>query len=229
MANLNILCAGGFRAAMEHIAPAFEKADGIGLNVTFATPAKTREYLEAGFAFDLGVVVGAVVQAAGEQGFAIPQKTFKLALSPIGMGVPEGGPVLSVGTLPQLRAALEELESIALSDPKAGTNLANEVLACADSAGLDLRAKVIFIQGPGSVVSGEVAKGVAQAVITLASEISPIEGIRYIGKLPPELQTEYAMQVLAHDSAGEAAQALLDFLTGDVAREIMLSVGLEPV
>ena len=228
--QLNILCAGGFRAAMEALAPRFEAAHGLRLALTFATPAATRSHLDAGFSFHAGVVVASVLAKAKADGLTLPASSFKLAVSPLGMGVPEGGPSLSVESIADFGAAIAALESIALSDPKAGTNVANEVLAAAHRLGLGetLRARAIFINGPGSVVSGAVARGHAQAVITLASEIAPIEGVRFLGRLPQDMQTEYAMQALIADAAPPAAQALMDYLRGEEAREIMRGAGLEP-
>jgi hypothetical protein len=66
-------------------------------------------------------------------------------------------------------------------------------------------------------------------VITLSSEIVPIEGVRFLGRLPQEIQTEYAMQALVADTAPPAVQALRDYLRGEEAREIMRGVGLEPL
>ena len=228
--QLDILCAGGFRAAMEALATRFEAAHGLRLALTFATPAATRAHLEAGFPFHAGVVVASVLAKAQADGLALPARSFKLAVSPLGMGVPEGGPLLSVETVADFGAAVAALESIALSDPKAGTNVANEVLAAAERLGLGelLRARAIFINGPGSVVSGAVAQGHAQAVITLSSEIVPVEGMRFLGRLPQEMQTEYAMQALAADAAPPASLALMEYLRGAEAREIMGGVGLEP-
>ena len=227
--QLDILCAGGFRAAMETLAPRFEAAHGLRLALTFATPAATREQLVAGFAFHAGVVVASVLAKAQADGISTPTSSFKLAVSPLGMGTPEGGPALSVATLADIGATITALESIALSDPKAGTNVANEVIAAADRLGLGeaLRTRTIFINGPGSVVSRAVAEGHAQAVITLSSEIVPIAGVRFLGRLPQEMQTEYAMQALVADEAPPAAHALMDYLRGEEAREIMRGVGLE--
>ena len=228
--QLNILCAGGFRAAMEALAPRFEAAQGVSLALTFATPAATREHLAAGLPFDAGVVVASVLAKARADGLATPTNSFKLAVSPLGMGAPEAGPWLSVASVAELGATIAALESIALSDPKAGTNVANEVMAAADALGFGeaLRARAILINGPGSVVSARVAEGLAQAVITLSSEIVPIKGIRFLGRLPKEMQTEYAMQALVGDMAPPAAHALMDYRRGAEAREIMRGVGLEP-
>ena len=228
--QLDILCAGGFRAAMEALAPRFEAAHGLRLALTFATPAATREHLAAGFGFHAGVVVASVLAKTQADGLPTPAHSFKLAVSPLGMGTPEGGPALSVATVADLGVTIAALESIALSDPRAGTNVANEVMAAADKLGLgeSLRARAIFINGPGSVVSGAVAQGHAQAVITLSSEIVPIEGIRFLGRLPQEMQTEYAMQALVAEKSPPAARALMDYLRGEEAQEIMRGVGLEP-
>ena len=228
--RLDILCAGGFRAAMEALAPKFEAAHGVSLVLTFATPAATREHLAAGLRFDAGVFVASVLEKARADGLPTPASSFKLAVSPLGMGAPEAGPWLSVATVAELEATIAALESIALSDPAAGTNVANEVMAAADRLGFGeaLRARKIFINGPGSVVSARVAEGHAQAVITLSSEIVPIKGVRFLGRLPQEMQTEYAMQAFLGDKAPPAAGALMHFLRADEAREIMRGVGLEP-
>ena len=214
---------------MEALAPRFEAAHGLRLALTFATPAATRAHLEAGFPFHAGVVVASVLAKAQADGVAAPTSSFKLAVSPLGMGTPEGGPALPVASIADFGATIAALETIALSDPRAGTNVANEVLAAADKLGLgeSLRARAIFINGPGSVVSGAVAQGHAQAVITLSSEIVPIAGIRFLGRLPQEMQTEYAMQALLADKAPPVAQALMDYLRAEEAREIMRGVGLE--
>ena len=228
--RLDILCAGGFRAAMEALAPRFEAAQGVSLALTFATPAATRQHLASGLPFHAGVVVASVLEKARADGLPTPSSSFKLAVSPLGMGAPEGGPALAVGTAAEFGKTIDALESIALSDPAAGTNVANEVIAAADRLGFGeaLRARAIFINGPGSVVSARVAEGHAQAVITLSSEIVPIKGVRFLGRLPQEMQTEYAMQAMVADGAPPAAQALMAFLRGEEAREMMRGAGLEP-
>ena len=79
--HLNVLCAGGFRAAMEVLAPRFEAAHGVSLALTFATPAATREHLAAGLPFDAGVVVASVLEKARADGLPTPASTFKLAVN----------------------------------------------------------------------------------------------------------------------------------------------------
>lgn len=228
--ELQILCAGGFRAAMDLIAPDFRKVSGVELVLSYATPARTREQIEAGFPFDAGVIVAGVLKKARSDGLVLNVSDFKLAVSPVGLGVPQAQPAPDVSTLDAFKRALDNIARLGLSDPKAGTNLGAETLALADRLGIGaaMRAKTILFDGPGSFVSTAVARGEADAVITLSSEIAPIPGIRFAGKLPAELQTEYAMQAIAANSAPPAARALMDFLRGPSVNDIMRRVGLEP-
>ncbi|MDB5643150.1 MAG: bacterial extracellular solute-binding family protein [Hyphomicrobiales bacterium] len=229
--QLQFLCAGGFRAAMDLIAPQFEASHNMRLAISYATPARTREYLEAGFPFDAGVIVAGVLKKAQADGLAPGVATFKLAVSPVGYGVAEANTAPDISTLDAFKRALAAVPRLGLSDPKAGTNLGAETLAHAERLGFGdaMREKIVWFEGPGSFVSAAVARGEADAVITLASEIAPIPGIRFAGKLAPELQTEYAMQALAAGNAPAAATALMDYLRGPVATDIMRRVGLEPV
>jgi molybdate transport system substrate-binding protein len=228
--KLDILCAGGFRAAMDLIAPEFEKAQGVTLALTYATPGRTREILEAGLSFDAGVIVAGVLRTAQADGLARDVSSYKVAISPVGMGVGQGLPMLDISSLAAFRNTIATLGSIGLSDPKAGTNLGLETLAQADRLGFggDIRRKVRFFNGPGSAVSAAVARGETDSVITLASEIVPIPGVRFIGRLPVEMQTEYAMQALAPAKTKPSAKSLMDFLRGADAATLMRRVGLEP-
>lgn len=227
---LQILCAGGFRAAMDLIAPAFRRASEITLAMTYATPARTREYLDAGFPFDAGIIVAGVLRKARVDALALDVSDFALAVSPLGLGVPEAQAAPDISSVQAFRRALEAIPRLGLSDPTAGTQVGLETLAHADRLGFGdaMRAKTIFFNGPGSQVSEAVARGEADAVITLASEIAPIAGLRYAGRLPTELQTEYAMQALARTPVSAPAQTFLNFLRSPEANEMMQRVGLEP-
>lgn len=229
--DIRFLCAGGFRAAMDALSPLFEKAHGVTISTTYATPARTREFLEAGFPFDAGVIVASVLEKAQRDGLATDAPSFKLAICPVGLGVALDRPAPDISSLDTFRRALGDIGRLGLSDPAAGTNLGAETLAHADRLGFGelMRAKVVLFNGPGSAVSAAVARGEADAVITLASEIAPINGVRYVGRLPDELQTEYAMQALAPATMSEPARRLLEFLRGEPAKEIMRNAGLDPV
>ena len=86
---IHVICAGGFRAAMEKIAPLFTQISGVSVSLTFGAPAKTRELVCAGAGFDAAVVtLGSLNDEASAQ--LDPQTRFIVAKSPVGMGLRAG-------------------------------------------------------------------------------------------------------------------------------------------
>lgn len=227
VAELCVICAGGFRAAMEKIAPLFEKASGCKVSLSFGTPAATREATIKGAGFDVGVVTAASLNPEAAAQLA---ERFVVAKSPVGIGFSPRAGARPVGTQDEFVAAIRSLRSIDLSDPKAGANLGNDIFAAAEKLGVadDLRTRATFVMGPGSVVSAEVAKGNIEAVITLVSEIITVPGVIYGGPIPEAmgLGTPFEAGIATQTQATETARAFLGFLRTDEARALMRATGL---
>ena len=227
--TIQVICAGGFRAAMEEIAPRFTKATGVAVELTFGAPAKTRELVSAGTGFDAAVVtLGSLNAEASAQ---LDDATrFIVAKSPVGMGLRRGLTPRAIDTVEGFSALIRSLPSVGLSDPKAGTNLGNDIIAAATRLGFgdDLKSRAHFIEGPGSVVSAAVAKGHPDAVITLVSEIITVDGVTFTGLIPEAMGLGTPFVAAAGKQAQHAgeAQQLLAFLRGDVALAVMKATGL---
>ncbi len=227
--ELRVICAGGFRAAMEKIAPRFEAARECKVILTFGTPAATREACVKGTGFDAVVVTSTSLNddARGRLG-----ATFVVAKSPVGIGFSPQAGARPVGTLEEFRAAIRSLERIGLSDPRAGTNLGADIIAAADKLGFgaDIRARAQFVMGPGSVVSGHVARGEYEAVITLVSEIMTVPGVVYGGPLPDAmgLGTPFEAGPAGQSKAQTEALAkeFLAFLRTEESQAAMRGTGL---
>ena len=227
--TIQVICAGGFRAAMEEIAPRFTQATGVEVALTFGAPAKTRELVSAGAGFDAAVVtLGSLNAEASAQ---LDEATrFIVAKSPVGMGLRAGLSRRPIDTVEGFAALIRSLPSVGLSDPKAGTNLGMDIIAAATRLGFgeDLKSRAHFIEGPGSVVSAAVAKGHPDAVITLVSEIITVDGVTFTGLIPDAMGLGTPFVAAAGGQAQSKAQAqqLLDYLRGDVALAIMTATGL---
>ena len=226
--ELRIICAGGFRAAMESIAPAFEASSGESVRLTFGAPAKTRELVTAGSGFDLAVVTAGSLDDAASAQLESASK-FTVARSPVGMGLRAGLEKRSISQLADFIAVIDSVSSVGLSDPKAGTNLGADILANAERLGFvdKLRDKVKLVHGPGSLVSAEVAKGEIDAVITLASEILTVDGVTFLGAIPDEMRLGTPFVAAARrGQANPAAQRFLTFLKTPESQEMMRKTGL---
>ena len=227
--EMRMICAGGFKAAMEKLAPLFEAKTGIRLAITIGTPTDTRRLMSEGAPFDVAVVTRVSLNDAAASAFARGSR-FSIAKSPVGMGVREVLTVPAIGSQAAFRTAIDTVGSIGLSDPKAGTNLANDILAAAEKIGLRsaIEAKARYINGPGFVIAKSVAAGEADAVMTLATEIIPAAGIRYLGSIPESmgLGTVFDAGIAKEKDAMEGPRLFMEFLRSPQASEIMRSTGL---
>jgi molybdate transport system substrate-binding protein len=226
--ELHIICAGGFVSAMEHVGPRFENESGHKIFLTVGTPAKTRELMSSGAAFDAAVVTVGSLDEAANAAFA-PGSRFSVAKSPVGMGVRADVSAPDVTSLESFRAAIAAVGSVGLSDPKAGTNLAADILGAAAKLGFadELRAKVRYIVGPGSVVSTEVGKGAADAVMTLGTEIRSVENVRYLGNIPNEMGLGTVFDAGSAKRSDNPVTALfLSFLRTEKTKSLMRDTGL---
>jgi molybdate transport system substrate-binding protein len=227
--GFRIICAGGFKLAMQAIAPAFTASTGTAVELSFGTPARTREVVSSGEGFDLAVVtLGSLDEAASAQ--LDPTGRFTVAKSPVGMGVRAGLAAGTIASVEDFAAVIRSLPTVGLSNPKAGTNLGNDIMAAADRLGFgeDLRQRAVFVMGPGSMVSAEVAKGAPDAVITLMSEIINIEGVRFLGPVPDTmgLGTPFVAAKASGTTAAQEADPFLEFLKSSPARQMMVDSGL---
>jgi molybdate transport system substrate-binding protein len=227
--ELRVICAGGFKTAMLEIAPRLEAKGRHKLAVSFGTPQRNRELISAGTGFDV-VVVTSNTLADSTRPHIAEAGRFEVAMSPVGMGVREGVSAPDVTTLDSFAAAVRAVGSIGLSDPTSGTTLANDIMAAARTVGLDgeIERRKRYFVGPGSVVSVEVGKGNADAVMTLTTEIVGTPGVRYLGPLPAELNlgTRFTAAASTARAADPAAQSFLAFLRTEEARAIMRAKGL---
>ncbi len=67
-AELKVLCSNGLREVMLELAPAFERASGHKLNLTFGLAAAFKQKIEAGEPFDVAVLVPALLDDVVNQG-----------------------------------------------------------------------------------------------------------------------------------------------------------------
>jgi molybdate transport system substrate-binding protein len=76
------------------------------------------------------------------------------------------------------------------------------------------------------VASGEVEIGFQQV-----SELLPVQGIDYVGELPPAVQREtiFSAGIVAWSTNSDLARAMLVFFTSPAQAELIRKTGLEPI
>ncbi len=231
-AEIRVISTGGARSVMMSIVPEFERKSGHKVAIDFGTPGNMRDRLLQGENADVAVAIAAILPDLEKAGKIAAGTRMEFATSYVGVVVRSGAAPLDVSTPDGLRQAVLTAKTVALSDPKAGTQLGATFIGVADRLGFgaDLRSRTKFILGPGSDVAAAVARGEAELGVTLISEILPVTGAALGGELPANIMPPTVIHAFLVSQAKdtETAKAFLDFLRSPDATRIIETKGMKP-
>jgi molybdate transport system substrate-binding protein len=230
-AEIKVISAGGARAVMTSLVPEFERKSGHRVGIDFGTPGNMRDKLLQGESADVAVAIAAILPDLEKAGKIAPGTRMEFAASYVGVVVRAGAPPLDVSAPERLKQAILMARTVALSDPKAGTQLGATFISAADRLGFgaDLRSRTKFILGPGSDVAEAVARGEAELGVTLISEILPVTGVALGGELPSNIMPPTVTHafMVSGSKDPETAKVFLDFLRSPEASKIIEAKGMK--
>lgn len=231
-AEITVLSTGGARAVMTSLVPAYERVSGDKVTIAFATPGEMRERILKGETPDVAVGIAAIIPDLEMGGRIASGSRSEFAASYVGVVLRAGAPKLDAVTPETVKRAVISAKTVALSDPKAGTQLGATFLANGEKLGFgaELKSRAKMIMGPGSDVAQAVAKGEADMGVTLISEILPVSGAMLGGELPAEIMPPTVMHAFQVSGAKnpETAKKLLAFLKSPEARKAIEEKGMKP-
>jgi molybdate transport system substrate-binding protein len=227
--EVRVLAAGAAKAALEQIAPQFQRATGHSVRAGYDTVGAQRDRVLQGEAADLVILSDSAIAqlaAAGRLPDSGPQAIGSVAVS---LAVRAGATVPDISTPEALKLALQQAPTIAYADPArgatAGTHFDKVLAQLGLRETLQPRLHVLpfGVDVIKDVSTGKYALGVSQS-----SEILQHEGITMVGPLPTPyaLTTAYSAAV---SSSKPAARQLLQFLAAPPALAAFRSTGfLQP-
>jgi molybdate transport system substrate-binding protein len=231
--EIRIMTSGGFTAALLDLTPAFERATGNTVVITYGAslggaPDSIPSRLQRGEPADIVILASEPLDNLIEQGRVVAGSRVDLARSPIGMAVRAGSPRPDISSVDAFKRALLQAKSVAYSDSASGVYVGTELfqrLGIAD----EMKAKSRMI--PGEPVGAVVARGEAEIGFQQISELLPVPGIDLIGPLPPEIQkiTVFSAGVAVGAKEPDAGRALIKFLASPAAAPTMAKSGLESI
>lgn len=224
-AHIKILSGGAMRSLMAEIAPRFERAGGIKIDIEFRLTSVLKQEIEQGVAFDIALLPRPELDALVEQGKIAAGTTADVTRSAVGLAVRAGAPKPNIGTAAAFARTLIEARSIAYSDGPSGAYIAAllEQLGIAEA----MKPKTRLASGPVAelVASGEAEVGMQQIVAIL-----PVKGAELVGPLPSELQNDiiYAAGIAAGTTDARAARAFVAFMKTPQAERLIRALGMVP-
>ena len=232
-ADLHVMSSGGFTAAYKLLGPKFAASTGDTLETALGpsmgkSPEAIPNRLQRGEPADVVIMVGYALDDLIKQGKVIPDSRVDLADSRIGMVVREGAPKPDIGSEAALKQALLHARSIAYSDSASGVYIERELFK---RLGIEEQVKTKAKMIPRIPVASVVATGDYEVGFQQVSELLPVKGAAYVGKIPESLQsvTRFAAGIPVSAQHPKEAKALLDYLASPAVQPEVTSTGLDSV
>jgi molybdate transport system substrate-binding protein len=232
-AELHVMSSGGFTAAYKLLGPKFAAATGNTLDTILGpsmgkSPEAIPNRLERGEPADVVIMVGYALDDLIRQGKVMPGSRVELADSRIGMAVRDGAPKPDISSVDALKETLLHAKSIAYSDSASGVYIERELFK---RLGIEDQVKAKAKMVPKIPVASVVANGDYEVGFQQVSELLPVQGATFVGKIPESVQsvTRYAAGIPVGAQHPQEAKALLDYLASPGAQAAVRSTGLDSV
>jgi molybdate transport system substrate-binding protein len=219
------------QAALEELAPKFEKASGNKLAITWATAAVLVKRVQAGEAADLLILTRQSLDALVKDGKASADSDATFASSGMAVVVKKGATKPDISTAEAFKRTLLAAKSIAYSNPEYGGASGVYFAKLLERMGIADQTKAKTKHPPPSgnaavlVVSGE-----AELAVQQEPEVISVAGVDLVGPLPGDLNniTVYAAGVGTGTKEADTANALIKFLHTPEAMAVFKARGLKP-
>jgi molybdate transport system substrate-binding protein len=227
-AEIKVICSNALKTTLEELAPAFEKASGDKLTITFGATIPLKAGIEKGATFDVTMLGTEAIDDLIKDGKLAAATRTVLANSGAGMAVRKGAPKPDIATVEAFKNALLNAKSVAYVE-QGGTGVYLKTLLARLGIADDVRSKVKLLP-PENPAAKAISNGEAEIGMTQISEILPYPGADLVGPFPKEIQltSSFGAAVAAYAAQPEGAAALIKFLKGPAAAAVFKAKGLDP-
>lgn len=229
--EITVMISGGFSAALDKLAPQYEAATGDTVRIIHGpsmgnSPEAIPRRLAKGQAADAVIMVGYALDKLQQAGKISPGSRVELADSRIGMVVREGAAKPDISSVEALKATLLNAKSVAWSDSASGKYVQSALFSkLGIHAQMEAKGRMIEkIPVASLVAKGDYAVGLQQV-----SELLPVKGAEFVGRIPESVQyvTRFAGAVVAGSEHQANARQLLRYLASPQVQPTIRETGLD--
>jgi molybdate transport system substrate-binding protein len=227
-APIRVLASNGVRAVLKDLIPQCERAVGRPLTVEFNTSAAIRRSIDANEPFDVAILASDVIDSLLKEGKLAPGTRTDIGRSGIGVGIIGGTAKPDIRTPDAMKQTLLKAKGVTYAAEGASRPAIDKMV---QDLGIADRLKPKTRLTKATDESMEVLRaGQSDVVMTLISEILPVNGVELVGPLPPKFQdyVTFSTGIGAGSRNTEAAHALIKFITGPTAALAFKAKGIEP-
>lgn len=231
--QLTVFISGGFHAALEKLGPPWAAQHGDTLKIvrgpSMGDSAQAIPHrLARGEQADAVIMVGYALDGLIKQGRIVPGSRVELADSRIGAVVRAGAARPDISSEANLKATLLHAESVDWSDSASGRYIEDKLLT---RLGIQQAMAAKGHRVERDPVGEAVAKGEYQIGFQQVSELLPVAGVSFIGKIPEQVQsvTRFAGAVPKGAAHQQKARDLLSYLASQDVQVQVRATGLDSV
>jgi molybdate transport system substrate-binding protein len=227
-ADVKVFSTPTMRSTLADLAPAFTRATGHTLKITFEGVPVLKRQIEAGEMFDAAILLPAAIDDLTKQGEIAAGTRADIARTAAGVAVRAMAPKPPVSSIEDLKRTLVAAGMISYSRDSASGSYFLRLL---DRLGIEgtVKPKLLAVAGRSPVDA--VAHGEAELTVITVPNIVGVDGVALAGLLPEELQnyTTFSIGLSANAREPSAARQLIAFLRSPAAAAAIRSKGLEPL
>jgi molybdate transport system substrate-binding protein len=225
-AEVVVLVNQGVASAVRDLAPAFERASGHKVILSFEVGPAMMQKINSDAPADVVTHFAEAFADLIARGKVVAGTATELARAGNGVAVKAGAPKPDIGTPEAFKRAMLAANSIGYSRVGSGVLAARlmERLGIAEQ----IAPKVKIIEGVPVAVA--IARGDVEIGLQQTNVIQPVAGSDYVGPLPAELQeyVRFSTGVLTVSKQPEAARALIAFMTAPENAALVRKSAMEP-
>jgi molybdate transport system substrate-binding protein len=231
-AEIKGLVSTALKPVIDELVPAFERATGHKLIVSYGPTGPLSKRLGDGEQADLIVVSDEGIDTLIKQG-KVSGSRIDMARTEVGVAVGKGAPKPDISSSDAVKRTLLAAKSVAYVGPTSGGVTNAHLMKMYDKLGIasEVAAKSKHAAGgPNGRVSTLVANGTAEIGLQQISELMSEPSVDVVGRLPEGLRilTVYSAGIPANAKEADAARALLKHLTAPSAATVWKAKGLDP-
>jgi molybdate transport system substrate-binding protein len=222
--GLTVLCSNGIKAAVEELAPRFERDSHMKVTVKYDLAANLKRRIEGGEAFDVAIVTPAATDDLIKQGKIAANSRTMIARSDLAVEMRAGARKPDLSTVDALKNALLSAKMVAFAKEGASGVLFQQVIT---KLGIADKVKTMPTT-TGEAVSAAVVDGTAEFGVLPVSEIIPVKGAAVAGTFPGETRSFIEMVGGVNAASAHAADArkLVEFLVSAQAMPVLKKTGM---
>ncbi len=227
-ADLKVLSTPTLKGVIADFTVAFQKETNNVLSVDFEGVPVLKRRIESGEAFDVALLLPAIVDDLAKQGKLAAGTRADIARTAAGIAVRTGATKLKVDTRDDLKAALLSAKGLSYSSDSASGTYFLGLLA---RLGIEAETKPRLIPVAGRSPVDLVASGEAEMTVITVPNIIGVTGVELGGLLPEELQnyTTFSAAIAAGTKQPTAAAQFIAFLRSPSAIAAIRKRGLDPI